>query len=252
MKKLYSLIVLALCAYSVNAQTISGATACKKASGEISIVFDVAKNCTFAAAGTKDTLGKRTEIGFHSGANDWTKGVDWNGTGAVTAKRMVNTSGVTAKFHVTIANPTTYYSLTAAPVNVQFVFNDGPKGAATNANYPWNAEGKSSGATMCENFLFVVANMPTCSASAQDLRGSVNSKVAPNPFRDRTYIMLDGGQGRVFNVNLMDDLGRTVRTYNNVATEALEIQRGNLTTGVYFAVIRDQDGRSLTEKLVVQ
>ena len=38
MKKLYSLFALALCAYSVNAQTISGSTACKKASGEISTI----------------------------------------------------------------------------------------------------------------------------------------------------------------------------------------------------------------------
>ena len=64
--------------------------------------------------------------------------------------------------------------------------------------------------------------------------------------------MLDGGQGKVFNISLMDNLGRTIRTYNNVATELLEIERGSMTTGVYFAVIRDQDGRSLTEKLVVQ
>lgn len=249
MKKLYSLIVLALCAYSVQAQTISGATACKKANGEISIVFDVAKNCTQAPGGSKDSLGKRTEIGFHSGANDWSKGVDWDNAAAVRAKRMVGTSGATAKFHVTIANPTTYYGLTAAPTNIKFVFNDGPGRGAANA---WTSEGKSQGATACEDFLFTVASMPTCAASSQDLRSSISSKVAPNPFKERTYIMLDGGQGKSFDVNLMDNLGRTVRTYNRVATETLEIERGNLTTGVYFAVIRDQDGRSLTEKLVVQ
>ncbi|MBL7815513.1 MAG: T9SS type A sorting domain-containing protein [Saprospiraceae bacterium] len=248
MKKLYSLFVLALCAYSINAQTISGATACKKASGEISIVFDVSKNCSSTPAGSKDTLGKRTEIGFHSGANDWSKGVDWNATGAVRAKRMVGTSGNTAKFHVTIANPTTYYGLAAAPTNIKFVFNDGPANAST----PWGYEGKSQGASGCEDFLFAVASMPTCAASSQDLRASINSKVAPNPFKERTYIMLDGGQGKSFNVSLMDNVGRTVRTYNNVVTETLEIERGNLSTGIYFAVIRDQEGRSLTEKLVVQ
>jgi hypothetical protein len=248
MKKIYSFIVLALCAFSVNAQI----TACIKASGEISVVFDLSKNCTFAAAGTKDTLGKRTEIGFHSGANDWAKAVNWDAATAVTAKRMVGTSGTTAKYHITIANALTYYGLTAAPTNIKFVFNDGPKGLSTNANYPWNAEGKNSGATGCEDFALTVASLTACAASAQDLRSSVNSKVAPNPFKERTYIMLDGGQGKSFDVTLMDNLGRSVRTYNKVTTETLEIQRGDLTTGVYFAVIRDQDGRSLTEKLVVQ
>lgn len=248
MKKLYSLIVLALSAYSIQAQTISSATACKKASGEISIVFDVSKNCAQAPAGSKDSLGKRTAIGFHSGANGWSKGVDFNATGAVQAKRMVGTSGATAKFHVTIANPMAYYGLTAAPTDIKFVFNDGIATPGT----PWGYEGKSQGATSCEDFLFTVSSMPTCAASSQDLRSSVNSRVTPNPFKDRTYIVLDGGQGKVFNVNLMDNLGRSVRTYNKVTTETLEIERGNLTTGVYFAVIRDQDGRSLTEKLVVQ
>jgi hypothetical protein len=249
MKKLYSLIALALCAFSVNAQSAGGSTACKKASGEISIVFDMSKNCPAVGAGSKDTLGKRTEIGFHSGADDWTKGVNWDAATAVRAKRMAGTSGATAKFHITIADPKAYYGTAAYPVNIQFVFNDGPSNAAS----PWGYEGKSTKAdNTCENLLITVSTLPTCAASSQDLRSSVNSKVAPNPFKDRTYIMLDGGLGKVFNVTLMDNLGRSVRTYNNVATEALEIQRGNLTAGVYFAVIRDQDGRSLTEKLIVQ
>jgi Secretion system C-terminal sorting domain len=250
MKKIYSLIIFALCAFSINAQVFSGATACKKANGEISIVFDVAKNCASTPAGSKDSLGKRTAIGFHSGADAWTKGVNWDAANAVQGKRMAGTSGATAKFHVTIANPMAYYGTAATPVDIKFVFNDGPGTPAT----PWGYEGKATKAdnSGCEDFLFTVATMPTCAASAQDLRSSVNSKVAPNPFKERTFIMLDGGQGKVFNVNLTDNLGRTVRTYNNVTNETLEIQRGNLATGVYFAIIRDQDGRSLTEKLVVQ
>ena len=244
MKKLYSLIVLALCAYSVQTQT-AGATACKKANGEISIVFDYSKNCTTMEAAKRDSLGKRTQIGFHSGANDWANTVAWDNAAAIKANRMVGTSGNTAKFHVVIANPTTYYGI--APTNIKFVFNDGP----TKPTDPWSAEGKSDGSG-CPDFLITVASLATCSASSQDLRSSISSKVAPNPFKERTYIMLDGGQGKSFDVNLMDNLGRTVRTYNRVATETLEIERGNLTTGVYFAVIRDQDGRSLTEKLVVQ
>ena len=69
MKKIYTLLVFALCAISLNAQSAGGATACKKASGEISIVIDMSKNCSAAGA---DTLAKRVEIGFHSGADDWT------------------------------------------------------------------------------------------------------------------------------------------------------------------------------------
>ena len=246
MKKIYTLLVLALCAISLNAQ--NGITACIKASGEISIVFDLSKNCNATA---KDSLGKRTAIGFHSGANDWAQAnqVPWDKAGAVTAKRMVGTSGATAKFHVTIPNAIAYYSLTVLPSNVKFVFNDG----AATPGTPWAFEGKALGTTgSCEDFVITTASLATCAASSQDLRNSVNSRVAPNPFKERTYILLDGGQGKVFNVTLNDNLGRTIRSYSNVTTENLEIERGNLSTGVYFAVIRDQEGRSLTEKLVVQ
>ena len=248
MKKIYTLLVLALCAISLNAQTQPGVSACLKASGELSIVFDISKNCSGVAAGSKDTLGKRTAIGFHSGANDWNKVVAFDAMGVVQAKRMAGTSGATAKFHITIPNVMSYYGLTAMPSNIKFVLNDG----ITTPGTPWAFEGKAQGATACEDFALTTASLTACAASSQDLRSSVNSRVAPNPFKERTYIMLDGSQGKVFNVSLNDNLGRTIRTYSNVTTENLEIERGNLSTGVYFAVIRDQDGRSLTEKLVVQ
>jgi Secretion system C-terminal sorting domain len=260
MKKLYAFILAA--SFTTAAFAQSAITACKKASGEISIVYDLSKNCTTLTAGTKDTLGKRTEIGFHSGANSFGAGLirEWNsapGTGGVaviTAKRMAGTSGVTAKFHITIPNPVTYYSAGAtALTNIKFVFNDGIQGLAATSNYPWYAEGKASNAagTGCDDFEVVLGTLATCATGTNELQ-NVNVAVAPNPFKTATYIKFNNPSNKEFTLTLMDAVGRVARTYSNITSEVVEIQRGNLPSGMYFAVLKNTEGQSITQKLIAE
>lgn len=245
MKKIYLFVVaFAGFSFATNAQT-SAVTACKKANGEISIVFDVAKNC--AGAGSKDTLGKRTELGFHSGANNWSAGKDWNATGAVTAKRMAGTSGTTAKFHVTLANPQTYYGLAAAPTDIKFVFNDGP----TKPNNVWDNAGKEDAAN-CPDFLFTVASLATCATNTQDLRNSTKAVIAPNPAQQEAQFLFSNPTNEVFSLTITNVAGQAVRNYARVTGEMVTIERDNLPSGMYFAVLRSEDGRVLTEKFMFE
>lgn len=246
MKKIY-LLAAAFAGFSItsNAQT-SAVAACKKANGEISIVFSVAQNCT--AAGNKDTLGARTELGFHSGANGWSVGKDWNATGAVTAKRMAGTSGATAKFHVTLANPQAYYGLSAAPVDVKFVFNDGPTKPTSGT---WDNAGKENGAN-CPDFLLTVASLTTCATNTQDLRSSTKAVIAPNPANKEAQFLFSNPANDVFSLTITNLAGQTMRVYSRVTGEMVTIERDNLPSGMYFAVLRSEDGRLLTEKFMFE
>jgi hypothetical protein len=262
MKKLYAFIFAAAFTTSAFAQGQTAVVACKKASGEISIVFDLAKNCANVGAGSKDTLGKRTAIGFHSGANSFAAGLirEWNsvagagGVAVIQANRMVGTSGLTSKFHVTIPNPTTYYNAGATAITgISFVFNDGAQGLAATANYPWYSEGKATNAaaTGCEDFAITLATLATCATGTNELRDA-QIAVSPNPFKSSTYVTFNNPSSKAHTLTLMDAVGRVVRTYNNVTSNIVEIQRGDMTAGMYFAVLKNADGQAITQKLMAE
>jgi hypothetical protein len=251
MKKLYILFACALFSTTIFAQLPPAITACKKGDSTI-IVFDLSKNCKKADGqlAAMDTLGKRTQIGFHSGPNTWvTGGVNWDDAKAVRANRISGT-GRTSKFEVRMPKVETYYSTFTTPAitQIKFVFNDGPGSTKT-----WDHSGKDSTATGdCQDFLLPLANLASCTAASQDLRSEMSVRTAPNPFKDVTYITFDNAAGKNFSLSISDITGRVVRNINNITTDFVEIKRENLSTGVYFAVLRDASGKFLTEKLIVQ
>ena len=252
MKKFYLLLALATATTFTFAQATTG---CKKADGSIVITFDPNKNCASTPAGSKDSLAKRTEIGFHSGANNFGSGLikEWNSTNAIKAIRVAGTAGATAKFTITIPNATTYYNAgTTALTNIAFVFNDGWD-PARGMRTEWNSEGKDTkDAAACQDFVLPLANLATCLAATQDLRSEMSVRTAPNPFREVTYLTFDNAAGKKFSLSISDVTGRVVRTINNITTDFVEIKRESLATGVYYAVLSDASGKFLTEKLVVQ
>ncbi|MEO6037650.1 MAG: hypothetical protein ABIQ93_04490, partial [Saprospiraceae bacterium] len=96
MKNLYLLAAFVLLASAAQAQN-SAVTACKKASGEIDIFFDVSKNCINGPVNSGAILGSRTEIGFHSGANGWAVVREWDLPASVHGVR-ISGSGLTSVF----------------------------------------------------------------------------------------------------------------------------------------------------------
>jgi Secretion system C-terminal sorting domain len=257
MKKLYSLLFAAAFTTTAFAQGQTAIAACKKASGEISIVYELAKSCP-----AKDTFAKRTEIGFHSGANSFGAGLirEWNsaagagGVAVIKGRRMAGTTGAASKFHITIPNPTTYYNAGATAItNIAFVFNDGAQGLTTTANYPWYAEGKASKAdnSGCEDFVITIATLATCATNTTDLK-DLRVAVAPNPFKAATYITFSNPTNKVHTLTLMDAMGRVVRTYKDITSDMVEIKRENLTSGMYFAVLKNADGQAISQKLMAE
>jgi len=251
MKKIYLPIAFALLALASHAQT-SAITACKKASGEVDIFYDVSKNCTLGPAGSAATLGSRTEIGFHSGANSWSAVREWDLPTSVSGVRISGT-GTSSVFQVTIANPAAYYGLAVVPTTIYFVFNDGAQGDPTTGNFPWYAEGKDQGATNCLDFFVTIADLATCAASGtQDLRTEISVLAAPNPFSTSTILSFDNPNSENYSLKILNLTGQEVRNYQGIKTGSIEIRRDALTAGLYFAVLQDAQGRFLTEKLVIK
>ena len=251
MKKFYLFAALAVLAFASNAQN-SAVTACKKASGEINIFFDVSKNCTSGPANSAAILGSRTEIGFHSGANGWTVVREWDLANSVHGVR-ISGSGTSSVFQVTLVNPAAYYGLAVAPTTINFVFNDGAQGDPATTNYPWYAEGKDQGAgNTCLDFFITVADLATCATSTQDLRDQISASVSPNPFGASTVFSFDNPNGDNYSLKILNLMGQEVRSYKDIRTGSVEIRRDDFAKGIYFAVLEDAQGRFLTEQLVIE
>lgn len=250
MKKIYLFAAFAVLTFASYAQT-SAITACKKASGEINIFFDVSKNCTFGPPNSASVLGSRTEIGFHSGANGWMVVREWDHPTSVHGIR-ISGSGTNAVFQVTIADPAAYYGLAIAPSTINFVFNDGAQGDPTTNNFPWYAEGKEQGAGNCLDFFINVADLPVCAASdVLNLRNQIRVSTAPNPFSASTILSFDNPNGENYTLTIRNLAGQEVRSYKDIKTGTVEIRRDDFAAGMYFAVLEDAAGRFLTEKLVI-
>jgi Secretion system C-terminal sorting domain len=255
MKKLYFFLFALAATTSAFSQVI---VACRKASGEINIIYDPSKNCPMADGGVsaKDTLAKRTAIGFHSGANVWSMLREWNslagagGVTAITGKRVEGTSGATAKFSIVIPDPKAYYNAGATVISsISFVLNDG---VATPAS-AWSYSGKPSNATNtgCDDFVITLATLATCAVGTSELQ-NMKTVIAPNPFKTETYITFNNFDNKIYTLTLIDAVGRVARVYSHITTDFVEIQRGNLTGGMYFVILKNAEGQSITQKLMAE
>jgi hypothetical protein len=80
----------------------------------------------------------------------------------------------------------------------------------------------------------------------------VNAAIAPNPFKSATYITFNNPNSKAYTLTLTDAVGRVARTYNNITSGVVDIQRGNLTAGMYFAILKNAEGQSITQKLMAE
>ena len=133
--------------------TLNIENSCMNDDGTITIRFDLQYNCDIAPG----NLAGMSEIGFHSGANNWSSVVAWDDEGAVTA--VNNGSDV---FEVTF-DPVAYYGLASIDEleNIFMVFNQGP----TVPDEPWASEGKTDGEGglgACADIFLLVSELRNC------------------------------------------------------------------------------------------
>ena len=91
----------------------------------------------------------------------------------------------------------------------------------------------------------------TCeiSASTNDLFLDLDFQVMGNPFTERAVVSFDNQDGSTYTARLIDATGRTLRTYTQINTNQLTVERDNLSSGFYFLTFTNEVGKFATVKL---
>ena len=237
MRKFY--MILGLVVAFATTSSAQALTACT--SGDtVKVSFDYSQNCP-ASPGDLSGL---TEIGVHSGANSWSTVIDWDNANATTA---VNDGNDVFSYEVTYE----YWGFAAPADLVDFyvVFNQGP----ADPNTPWGSEGKmDDGAGGCADFFVEIASLAACATSTEKVEFEGAVTIAPNPMTNRTALRFDNPNNEAFDMIITNLTGQVVRSQNNINTDFVNIERGELTAGVYFITLRNAKGATITEKLIVQ
>lgn len=79
----------------------------------------------------------------------------------------------------------------------------------------------------------------TCSVVSNENLEDVSASVSvyPNPVEDKAIIAIDGSLG-AYNLNIVDQLGRTVRSISNISDNAYALEREDLITGIYYVQLQ--------------
>jgi hypothetical protein len=243
MKKIYMIFGLAFAvAANLSAQTNSAISACKlNNSGGFRIIYNDKNSC-------KNQLASFAKIGFHSGvtigAAKWQNVVPADKDGYIAG--VNKGAGV---FWIDVPNPKSYYSVTTPITEVSCVFNQHP----IDPSSPWSNEGKGKGVadpTACEDFFVNVAGLASCTSSIEDQLLDISTSVAPNPMEEFALLSINGGK-ELYSVDITSVSGQVVRKYTNVS-ESLLIEKNDLTKGLYFIVIKNNDNKFRTEKLIIE
>jgi alpha-amylase len=88
-----------------------------------------------------------------------------------------------------------------------------------------------------------------CTVGITEIAQANSVNVYPNPFRDYTILSLDNAAESF--ITLSDLSGRIVRTYSNVKENSFRIEKDNLSSGVYFVNVTNENNKTAT-KLVIE
>jgi hypothetical protein len=81
--------------------------------------------------------------------------------------------------------------------------------------------------------------------------GGVELSMFPNPMSESTTLQIINRFNATIDVDLVDPTGKTVRSYANVTTDRLTIEKGNLSSGLYMIQILSGDRILNREKLII-
>ncbi len=97
---------------------------------------------------------------------------------------------------------------------------------------------------------FCIHAIPTPNSIA-DVKGNKGFTVYPNPFTDVTTLLLNETPASKFDVIMFDVYGRKVRSYLNQSGKILLIEKGALSSGIYFLQLKGNDWEA-KEKLIIE
>jgi len=109
-----------------------------------------------------------------------------------------------------------------------------------------------SGDTVVGPFIYDACTISALTLNATNISTAATMVVAPNPMTTNASILLSNPDNEVFNMTLTNMVGQVVRTENGINGNVVNIEKGELTSGVYFVTLQNEEGAKITEKLVIQ
>ena len=79
-----------------------------------------------------------------------------------------------------------------------------------------------------------------------------NFDITPNPARSLAVVEFSNDAATAFDLVITNITGQTVHTINNLTTNRVEISVEEMAAGMYFATLRNQEGATVTRKLIVR
>ena len=70
--------------------------------------------------------------------------------------------------------------------------------------------------------------------------------------QDKTIIEFDYTLNKSYSLNLLDQQGRTVRTFMNISTGKVEINKNNLSPGLYIVQLQTDNEVVAARKLIIK
>jgi hypothetical protein len=77
-----------------------------------------------------------------------------------------------------------------------------------------------------------------------------NVSVSPNPFSQSTIFNISGGTNKTYKLSIVNSLGETIQSHEIKNQNTFTMNRAGLPNGLYFYVLSDDEGKSVTGKLV--
>lgn len=96
-----------------------------------------------------------------------------------------------------------------------------------------------------------VAAIPTPNSVNNLKTIGIHHSLYPNPVTKTSNLIMNNPNHTVYNVAIYDMLGREVRAYHNQVGEVLEIEKGALTTGMYYIDVKSSEWH-FVEKMKVE
>lgn len=232
MKKLYTLVVLALAAFSVQAQ--------------VDVVFAVDMTGVAVSDNGLHIAGDLQAAA--GGAGDWDPSDD--------NFKLEDPDG-NGVYSITLNLPDGDYAYKYVNDNA-WGNNEGLENTMLTADCSVDDGGGNinrvlsvAGATSLPVYLYDSCEESELAVGITDISTIKGISIAPNPFSDMTVVSFETTRNSTFQVSLSTMTGQVVRNYV-VAGNALEIARGDLATGIYILTFQNEAGEFGSEKLIIR
>ncbi len=97
-----------------------------------------------------------------------------------------------------------------------------------------------------------ISNLYNSISPVETLNQSLSVSVNPNPFSNETLLQLKNSDASIEQLDLYNVSGRLVRSYDELLSNTIVIERKNLTTGMYFYKLVTSKQQYVSGKLFVQ